>query len=61
MDLSINLGYLMKAENGGGRPGYQTKDKGKTFEEALAMAKEIGYKKLILMARNAALLIRPAL
>lgn len=46
MELSINLSYLMKAENGGGRPGYQSTDKGKTFEQAVAMANEIGYKKI---------------
>ncbi len=46
MDLSINLNYFMKPNNGGGRPGFVSTDPGHTFEEALTMAKEIGYKKI---------------
>ena len=58
MDLAINLGYLMKANNGGGRPGFTKEDKGKSFEEALAMVKEIGYKNSILIEKIAETLIR---
>lgn len=52
MDLSVNLGYFMKANNGGGRPGFVTEDEGKTFEEALAMVNEIGYKKIDFHGEN---------
>ncbi len=46
MDLSINLKYLMKGNNGGGRPDFVATDPGHTFEEALKMARDIGYKKI---------------
>lgn len=46
MDLSINLEYFMKRNNGGGRPGYVNTLPEFSFEESLNLAKEIGYKKI---------------
>lgn len=46
MDLSVNLEYFMKRNNGGGRPGYINELPEFSFEESLALAHKIGYKKI---------------
>lgn len=46
MDLSINLGYILKRNNGGGRPGYVNNEPRFPLEYGLQMAKEIGFKKI---------------
>lgn len=46
MELSINLEYFMKRNNGGGRPGYVNELPEFSFEQSLALAKKLGYKKI---------------
>lgn len=45
MELSVNLEYFIKPNNGGGRPGFVNTVPQFSFEEAVSLAKEIGYKK----------------